>query len=110
LLSPISAEDFSSSAHPYLLWWVFGAEVLWEAGLGMVYCHTMICEQSEGIPFSLVLSSSTTSCTNLMESCNRIKIDQISTGPLGWVGVQRTLLAGNSSSGGQTERLVLDHR
>jgi hypothetical protein len=40
--------------------------------LGMLYCHTMIREQSEGIPFSLARSSSTTSCTNLMESCNHI--------------------------------------
>lgn len=40
--------------------------------LGTLYCHTMIWEQSEGIPFSLARSSSTTSCTNLMESCNHI--------------------------------------
>lgn len=34
-----------------------------------LYCHTMTWEQPEGIPLSLARSSSTTSCTNLMESC-----------------------------------------
>jgi hypothetical protein len=51
-----------------------GCHLLLRAGHVAVLPHHDLREQPEGIPLSLARSSSTTSCTNLMESCDHTAV------------------------------------
>ncbi|URE40910.1 hypothetical protein MUK42_32585 [Musa troglodytarum] len=42
--------------------------------LGLYGCHSMILEQSAGMPFNLVSSSRITFWTNIIESCRNISM------------------------------------